>query len=114
MRCTPAGHGVRTHSNLCSQNSPAAGVVHPLAVFFTVFVVVYVPIVRFVVRGLGCRGPHTQLPPNLPCTLLLWSFLRVVGIWEGGPMSLLRAVLDWVPWAENHGDFGFESHTTQT
>ena len=33
MRYTPLSPGVQTHSNLFSQNSPAAGVVHPLAMF---------------------------------------------------------------------------------
>lgn len=33
MRCTLPGHSGQTHSNLCFQNSPAAGRVLPLAMF---------------------------------------------------------------------------------
>ncbi|KAI3376787.1 hypothetical protein L3Q82_000387 [Scortum barcoo] len=45
-------------------------------------------------------GPLPRLLPKPHCIGPSWTFLRVVSLLEGGPMSPFRAEPGWVPWAK--------------
>ncbi|KAI3375948.1 hypothetical protein L3Q82_016371 [Scortum barcoo] len=55
---------------------------------------------EFWFQGLGRRGPPPRLLPKPHCTGPSWTFLRVVSLLEGGPMSPFRAEPGRVPWAK--------------
>uniref|UniRef100_A0A3Q1CWI0 Uncharacterized protein n=1 Tax=Amphiprion ocellaris TaxID=80972 RepID=A0A3Q1CWI0_AMPOC len=60
----------------------------------------HVPRASLCSRGSVRQAPRPWPPPNTHGTGPLWPLLRVVGLLEGGPTSLLRAVPGRAPWEE--------------